>query len=147
MPIELFNAIKTTGGWSFASKGMNNLFINKLYTSAILTIVVILLIMILYPCKKNTPVYMLGKLGFYIFITSLSIIFIHDCVVYNKNKSNDDISKNNEFVDTIGDDDVVYRSDKVIPVIPAIDIENSKSESNIIGGDIGTDSVFDEFGV
>ena len=45
---------------SFASRGMNNLFCNKFYTAGILTAMIIILIMVIYPCKKGTPIYV-GK--------------------------------------------------------------------------------------
>lgn len=84
MPFELSNSLKNTCGWSFASKGMNGLFHSKFYTSAILTVMIIILIMVIYPGQKNTPMWILAKLGFYIFIVSIGIIFMHDCVSYNE---------------------------------------------------------------
>jgi hypothetical protein len=127
MPIELSNAVKTTSGWSFASKGMNKIFINKIYTSVVLTCIIIILIMILYPCKKDTPLYILGKLGFYIFISSLSIIFMHDCVIYNKNKSISDDMDNDKFVNAIGETDIVYGGGAV-----EVKIKNQKQEYDIV---------------
>jgi hypothetical protein len=84
MPFDLSNSLKTTCGWSFASKGMNGLFVSRFYTTAILTVMIIILVMILYPCQKNTPIWVLVKLGFYVFLVSLGMIFIHDCVVFHE---------------------------------------------------------------
>jgi hypothetical protein len=89
MPLEISTMMKDTFGWSFSSRGLNNLFSNKLYTSMILTILILILIMNIYPCKKGTSAHITFKLGFYILMTSLAIIFIHDGILhglYEKNK-------------------------------------------------------------
>jgi hypothetical protein len=98
MPFELSNSLKNTCGWSFASKGMNGLFVSKFYTTAILTIMIIILIMIIYPCQKNTPAWVLGKLGFYIFIVSLGVIFVHDCVIYHTYEKEVNENESSQFI-------------------------------------------------
>lgn len=129
MPIELSNIINSTFGFSFKSRGINNIFTNKIYTSAILTILIIILIMIIYPCKKNTPGYILGKLIFYIFIASLGIIFIHDCVMYNTYESKKEQQVNDEFINNIGGNIAYEGGEDTIKVSPA------ESKVHMEGGD------------
>lgn len=129
MPIELSNIINSTFGFSFKSRGVNNIFTNKIYTSAILTILIVFLIMIIYPCKKNTPGYILGKLIFYIFIATLGIIFIHDCIMYNNYESKKEQQGSDEFIDNIGGNIAYEEGKDIITVSPA------KDKINIAGGD------------
>lgn len=98
MPFNLSNSLKTTYGWSFASKGMNGLFVSKFYTTAILTVMIIILVMIIYPGQKNTPVWILVKLGFYVFLVSLGMIFMHDCVVFHEYEKKVGGDESDEFI-------------------------------------------------
>ena len=167
MPFELSNSLKNTCGWSFASKGMNGLFVSKFYTTAILTIMIIVLIMILYPCQKNTPVWLLGKLGFYIFIVTLSVIFVHDCVIYHTYEKELNEDETSQFIGGLdGGENIAFSGigDRV-----KIDIGSKKNhDSNcdevsgfgestekcddysndvdVVGGD-STDSIFAMYGV
>jgi hypothetical protein len=156
MPFELINAIKSTSGFSFASKGMNKVFVNKFYTSAILTIMILILIMIIYPCKKNAPSYILGKLCFYIFISTIGIMFIHDCVMYNNwEKINDDKNDDETFNVLTGESSIV-NSDEIVQVKHGGEEMagfgecsgvggNSNNGKASIGGD--SDAVFALYGV
>ena len=131
MPIELSNAINPTHGFSFGSNGLNNIFANKIYTSAILTIFIIFLIMIIYPCKKNTPSHLLGKLAFYIFVTTLGVMFVHDCIVYNRHESKTEQRDSDEFVNNIGGNIAYEGSEDTMKVFPA----ENKIIDKTIGGD------------
>ena len=114
MPLELSNALKDTCGWSFSSRGMNNLFCNKFYTSVILTIIIIVLIMVIYPCKKGTPVYITFKLGFYILLATLGIMFIHDSVVHRMYERERMGGQTNAFIEALGgENNVAFANDKV----------------------------------
>jgi len=148
MPIDITNSLKSTKGWSFASKGMNGLFASRINTTAVLTVMIIILIMLMYPCKQNTPMWILLKLGFYIFITSISIIFIHDCVLYNKNIKDKESKNSDSIVGGINTDNVVYDNDKVEILPKKISVSKDTSpdtSSDITGGD--TEKLFEMYGV
>jgi hypothetical protein len=98
MPFELSSALKSTCGWSFSSRGMNNLFCNKFYTSAILTIIIMVLVMLIYPCKKGTPAWITFKLGFYVLIFTMGIMFVHDGVMYYHYEKERDKTESDEMV-------------------------------------------------
>jgi hypothetical protein len=162
MPFELINAIKSTSGFSFASKGMNNIFVNKFYTSAILTIMILILIMIIYPCKKNAPSYILGKLCFYIFVSTIGIMFIHDCVMYNNWEKTNDDKNDDETFNVLNGGSSIMDSAEIVQVKHGGGVKhggeemvgfgecsgiggNSNNEKESIGGD--SDAVFALYGV
>jgi hypothetical protein len=156
MPFELSNSLKSTCGWSFASKGMNCLFASRFYTTAILTIMIIILIMIIYPVKKNTPVWLLVKLGFYIFIVSLGMIFIHDCVIYHEYEKEVSISESENFIGGLDSDkNIPFKgSDDQMEVNPkqcsetdtvGADIDTVGTDTDTVGGD--SEHIFKLYGV
>lgn len=159
MPFDLSNSLKTTCGWSFASKGMNGLFVSKFYTTAILTVMIIILVMIIYPCQKNTPVWILVKLGFYVFIVSLGMIFMHDCVVFHEYDKKVGGDESDEFIEGLngdgniafnGSDDKVkieHNSKKGGDEIVGIggSCVGSVSDTHSVGGD--TEAIFAMYGV
>jgi hypothetical protein len=170
MPFELSKSLTNTGGLSFASKGMNGLFASRFYTTAILTIMIIILIMILYPGQKNTPIWILVKLGFYIFLVSLGLIFIHDCVVYHEYEKKNNADSSALFIDGLdsgenisfsGTNDKIKVAPKVNSEVDSeVDSENNLKKggdemvgfgecsgvgSNIVGGN--ADALFELYGV
>jgi hypothetical protein len=90
---------------SFLSKGLTRLFNSRIYTTAILTVMVIILIMIMYPCKQNTPTWVLLKLGFYIFIVSIGVIFMHDCVILKENNEKRGDAEDSDIINIVTDKD------------------------------------------
>ena len=114
MPFELSHSLKNTCGGSFASKGMNSLFSSRFYTTALLTVLIIIIIMIIYPVQKKTPIWVLAKLGFYIFLVSLGIIFIHDCIVYHDYAKTTESEESDKFVEGLNkDENIPFNDDKV----------------------------------
>lgn len=151
MPIELSNSLKSTCGWNFASKGMNGLFVSRFYTTAILTIFIIILIMVLYPCKKNTSLWVLVKLSFYIFLVSLGVIFTHDCVVYHEYERNTEQTDSEKFINSLDISENVAFQGTVdnMPVNPIHQRHSNESDItpvNVVGGD-DTQSIFAMYGV
>jgi len=110
MPIELCKVFKDTFEMTFASNGLNKIFYSKIYTTAFLTVVVLMIMILIYPCKKGTPMWILGKVGLYVFIASLVVIFIHDGVVQFKTKQTLGGNDSDNFIGGIGNDNVMYES-------------------------------------
>ena len=148
MPFQLSESLKNTCGVTFASRGMNGLFCSKFYTTIILTILILLLITIIYPCKKGTPFWIVGKLGIYIFAATLTILFIHDGVIYNSFKKEMSGGASDEFVRTLGGDENVAFGGDMIDVMPKIGGDMMAGEGECCGG--GGDApeeIFAMFGV
>jgi hypothetical protein len=150
MPIELSESLKNTCGVTFASRGMNGLFCSKFYTTLILTIMILILITVIYPCKKGTPFWIVGKLGFYIFATTLAILFLHDGVVYSSYKKEVAGGEGDEFVEALnGGDNVAFGGDN-LPVNPNFggDMMAGDGECYNGGADGGnSEEIFAMFGV
>lgn len=158
MPIDLTRSLKSSCGWSFASNGMNQLFASKLYTCGILTIMIIFLVMIIYPCKKNTPVWIMGKLGIYIFLVTICIMFVHDCVLYNEYKEQTGGSETEAMIYSIGKNSNVAFGGDQVSVTPAtggnltgfnkcigVGVGSNGANDDSVGGDAA--EIFDMYGV
>jgi len=75
--------------------GLNGIFSSILNTSLLLTIIIIILIIFIYPPEKGTPVWIIGKVFLYVFVSSLTIISMHNSFVKDeikKKKLQNDIS-------------------------------------------------------
>ena len=114
MPIELSDSLKSTCGWSFSSPGFNRLFKGKISTACLMTVFVIILIMIIYPCKKDTSILVLLKLAVYVFVANFAILFIHDCVTYNSYASGGDERDANNLINNMNDN-IAFSNDNILP--------------------------------
>jgi len=150
MPIELSESLKNTCGVTFTSRGMNGIFCSKFYTTLILTIMILILITVIYPCKKGTPFWIVGKLGLYIFVATLAIIFLHDGVLYSSYKKEVAGGEGDEFVEALnGDDNVAFSGDN-LPVNPKFggDMMAGESEFYNDSADGGnSEEIFAMYGV
>ena len=150
MPIELSESLKNTCGVTFASRGMNGLFCSKFYTTLILTIMILILITVIYPCKKGTPFWIVGKLGFYIFAATLAILFLHDGVVYSSYKKEVAGDEGDEFIKSLnGGDNVAFDGDN-LPVNPKFGGDMMAGEGECCNGGAeggNSDEIFAMFGV
>jgi hypothetical protein len=149
MPFELGDSLKSTCNWTFQSKGMNSLFFSKFYTTAIITVMVIVLIMIIYPCKKNTPSWLLFKLGFYVFIMTLGIIVMHDGVVLTKLKEKIGGRENEDFINDMHDNKDIAFGDDLIAVSPIIQITGGSDNDSAppVAPSGSNEDLFQHFGV
>jgi hypothetical protein len=148
MPFELGDSLKSTCNWTFQSRGMNSLFRSKFYTTAIMTIMIIVLIMIIYPCKKNAPQWLLFKLGFYIFILTLGVIIMHDGVVLSTLKEKIGGNESETFINNIhGDKNIAFVSESIMvsPNTTSNDNDEPRSDDNKLGGN--NENLFQHYGV
>lgn len=130
MPIEIADTLKDTCGWSFSSRGLNSLFCNRFYTALILTIIILILIMNIYPCKKGTPAWITFKLGFYVLVASLSIIIVHDGIMHNLYTQRTIKGNDDTFIDELdGANNSAFMKDRA-PVVP-----NVRNGDDVSGGD------------
>lgn len=96
-----------TGGFSASS--MNSAFANPFTTTIIMTIFILVLLTILYPCKPGVSFNALFKFMVYVAIGSLIIITIHGGVIRHTCKANYEDKKTMELFDR------VINSDNSIP--------------------------------
>ena len=67
MTYEIGASFRNTFNLIYSSSMLNKIFSNPILISLFLSIIIILLIMLIYPCKLNTPARAIFKLFFYIF--------------------------------------------------------------------------------
>ena len=158
MPFELSSALKSTCGWSFSSRGMNNLFCNKFYTSAILTIIIMVLVMLIYPCKKGTPAWITFKLGFYILIFTMGIMFVHDGVMYYHHEKDREKQESDDMIGGLdGHQNVAFNGSNIM-VKPSFGGDGMTGDGECCGGGehsgknikdrgMGNEEIFSMFGV
>jgi hypothetical protein len=156
MPIDFRKTIGSNDSLAFMSKGSSKIFRNKISVSAFLTFMVIVLIMMLYPTKKGTPVWVLLRLGFYIFLVSLTVLFLHDCVLTNDIKAIYSSDKDDEIINVMNrKSNPVYDNEKtdVEPKLSYGGEHNGDGDDNgdgVNGGDYdgaGAEALFQQFGV
>ena len=146
MPFELSESLKNTYGFEFASRGLNGLFCNKFYTTVILTIIILIIITIIYPCKKGTPFWIVGKVGLYIFMATITILFIHDSVTNSMNAKIIGGNIDDNFLESLsGKDNITFNKDN-IQINPNFDIiSNYGGDDKYSAGN--SEALFKMFGV
>ncbi len=138
----------------FLSTGANKLFHSVWYTAAILTVLIILLIMVLYPGKPGTPVWVLVKLGIYIFLLSSAVVFVHGCVVRNANTEKLGGAADEEFINRIGGDSHMAfagESGSIVPRLGGDALPMPQTVNATVGGATsasgGAEDIFAMYGV
>ena len=101
--------------WANSSKDAQNILLNPFYTSILLASIIVLIILWLYPCKKDTPAYILLQVGLYILLSSFGVLFLHNSLVCKKMRDDTAKQANYEFIDGSGKDPIY----DAMPVIPA----------------------------
>lgn len=101
--------IKNTFGGFFGSS-----IRSPFWMALIITVVIILIILSVYPAKKSASLSKLFKLIIYIFITSLILLFLHDNALHETWKSEHDDEKQRQAIG--GMNDFINNGGK--PIIP-----------------------------
>lgn len=113
MTIEIGHFLGDISNSTYSSSGLNSIFGSVLYTSILLSIVLLLIICFIYPCKKNTPLWVTFKLMFYVFIGVLSILYLHHGALYHKyEKKIEDRSVSN-LINGINNPSPAYEGDRI----------------------------------
>ena len=147
MPFELSEYLKNTCGLTFASRGLNVIFCNKFYTTIILTIIILMIITIMYPCKQGTPFWIVGKVGLYIFMATITILFIHDSVTHSTNAKTMGGADNDDFVEGLtGDNNVAFSGDN-INIKPKFGVNYTTNGGDENGPSSNSEDLFKMFGV
>jgi hypothetical protein len=78
MPCDISDSFKGGCQTVFGFKFLNSIFSSTLWTSFLITAIVILLLMTLIPVESDTPVWLLFKFMFYTFLSVVGILVIHN---------------------------------------------------------------------
>ena len=96
MTIDLNSSISKVSHYAFGSSALNSILSSSIFVAGVISLIMIVIVMILYPAKKNTPFFLICKMFVYMFFISWVVIFLHDGVVrytfndkQNENTSDD----------------------------------------------------------
>jgi hypothetical protein len=119
MAIEFSSVFGTISNGIYSIPFMNTILSSVLYTSIILSILLIIVIMFIYPGKKNSSSWVLVKLFIYLTIANVVVLSAHHSIMNNKYKERDSNDDSVKFIDNISKrgGNVVYANDSV-QVIP-----------------------------
>lgn len=112
MPIDLHSSLNGVSEYVFGNSVLKTTLGGSISVAFVIAIIIMLIIMVMYPAKRDTPASTLIKMFIYIFLASMTLIFMHDSILkhnineHDKQLSNDSIMRNA----TIGGMDVVYGS-------------------------------------
>jgi hypothetical protein len=128
MPIDLLSSIKKTSQWTFSSPTLNGVLGSSFFVSIVIALLMVLLIMIMYPAKKNTPISILLKMFIYMFFGTMLVVFLHDGVIKTMYDEEQQCSEEETLMSgvNIKNADVVYNTNP----IPTIQMPNTQSTPN-----------------
>jgi hypothetical protein len=114
MPIEINSLFEGAYRSVYSSTGLDNVFSNILYTSALLTVIVLVIILFVYP-HKHASTRLIFKVLLYIFAANVVVLALHSNFVKESYK-NKYLNKNmSNFIDDIhayGGNNI-YADDKI----------------------------------
>lgn len=135
MPIDFSSSVNNISNQVFGTSIINKYLGSTIFVGILITFILLMIIMVFYPAKENTPIKIIFKVGLYSFLSSLLILFLHDGII-KSNLSNDKINENNEKIIqnlTNKNRDIVYN--KNIPIKP-----------NILGGEDEDENYLSDIG-
>lgn len=102
----------------YSVTGFNKIFSNVAYTAIILSIIMIIIIMFIYPCKKDTPSWLLLKVLLYVFIVNIALLSLHNSIIKNDYKEKYLNSNIDEFMNNVNNRDNGIYGEENIKVSP-----------------------------
>ncbi len=129
MPIEMGTFLGGMTNSVYSVTGLNKIFSSVAYTSIILSIIVLLIIMFIYPCKKDTPSWLLLKVLLYVFIINIAILSLHNSIVKNDYKEKYLNTNIDNFMNNVNNRDNGIYEEENIKVSPTF-----AQEQNIVSG-------------
>lgn len=118
MPIDLCSSVNSVSHYAFGSSALNSILSSSIFVAVVIALIMMALIMILYPAKKGTPFFLVGKMFVYMFFISWLVIFLHDSVLrytFDEDKQKD---SSHDFIHHMTNNDPVYGN--YTPVQPTI---------------------------
>lgn len=84
MGFELAGGFRSLCHHLFSSSFFNGLLSSSVYMALMITLIIAVILVIMYPCKPKTPVSTSLRVLLYVFIAVLSTLILHDGLVKNK---------------------------------------------------------------
>lgn len=131
MSIDLYESIDGMSKWAFGNNFLNKILGSSLAIAIVISFIMVLLIMFIYPAKQGTSFVVVLKLFVYMFFSSLLVIFLHDGILKYTIKEDVVEGGNNSFTSRIiggSDSDPTYAMYNIKPVTPVASVEPKPSE-------------------
>lgn len=114
MPIEMSTFLGGMTNSVYSVTGFNKIFSSVAYTSIILSVIILIILMFIYPCKKDTPSWILLKVLLYVFIINIAILSLHNSIIKNDYKEKYLNTNIDTFMTNINNrDNAIYEQDNV----------------------------------
>lgn len=89
MPCEIGSSLRGGCESVFGIQFFNSIFSSTLWSAFLITFVILILLMLIIPVAEDTPMSALFKFMFYSFVTSLTVVFLHNGAI-NIKKENEE---------------------------------------------------------
>lgn len=99
--IEFSSVIKWINNSIYAVPFFNTILSNVIYTAIVLSILLIIILVAIYPCKNGTTGWIFVKLFLYLTIINAAILSAYQSVISNKYKDKYSETASNDFMNTI----------------------------------------------
>lgn len=130
MPININSCIDDCSRSVFGNDLLHQVFNSKVLTTLLITIIVVLLIMFIYPAKSGTSTLLLCKLALYIFLATFTIILFHDTVMdYDREEKIDNMKKEDMMINRNYDAIIGAPTIQVKPTVYKIGDETTDTQT------------------
>ncbi len=120
MTIEFNSFFGSVSNSIYSTTGLNHIFSSVLYTSLSMTIIIIIMVLLIYPARENSPSWIVVKLFLYVFGGVLAIFSVHGSFIKNDYKEKCENNRVNNLMNSIHGGKFVYNGDS-IPVQPNLE--------------------------
>ena len=131
MAIEFSSCLNGINNSIYNIPFLNNVFSSIIYTSIVLSILIIILIIFIYPCKKDTPSWILVKLFIYLFTVNAIIFSAQHSMTLNNYKEKSSDVKSDEFITNINKRGGNIYNKENIKVVPNFNEREQIEEDHI----------------
>lgn len=121
MSIEINSLFGNITNSIYSTTGLNNLFVSIIWTSVILSIIIIIILMFMYPAKKGTPAWILFKIFLYIVAINTIILSVHNSIISNNYKEKYLDKSSDQFISNINKSGGYKLNNDHIKVNPSFD--------------------------
>ena len=119
MPCDIAASLRGGCRAVFGLKFFNTIFSSTLWTAFLITVIIVAILVIVVPVESNTPTWILFKFMFYTFMSSISVLFLHNNIVKIGEEEIKDSAESEELIERISGGDQPAETDKV-EVLPVV---------------------------
>lgn len=99
-----------------------------MWTAVVIVVILTILIVNIYPAKKDASAWSLGKLMIYSFIATFAVLSVHRGVIMKTVESSDSEKANDAIINSIGGDVTLSDGIEIVPSMSTVRVENNDAE-------------------